>query len=39
MTVDDKLIAKLEKLSSLQVDDSRKEKLKSVISFSSPPTP
>jgi aspartyl-tRNA(Asn)/glutamyl-tRNA(Gln) amidotransferase subunit C len=29
MTVDDKLIAKLEKLSSLQVDDSRKEKLKS----------
>ncbi|MDY3199328.1 MAG: Asp-tRNA(Asn)/Glu-tRNA(Gln) amidotransferase subunit GatC [Arcobacter sp.] len=29
MTVDDKLIAKLEKLSSLEVDDSRKEKLKS----------
>ena len=29
MTVDDKLTAKLEKLSSLQVDDSRKEKLKS----------
>ncbi|MCG3680722.1 Asp-tRNA(Asn)/Glu-tRNA(Gln) amidotransferase subunit GatC [Aliarcobacter butzleri] len=29
MTVDDKLIAKLEKLSSLQVDDERKEKLKS----------
>ena len=29
MTVDDKLIAKLEKLSSLQVDGSRKEKLKS----------
>ncbi|QKF76437.1 Asp-tRNA(Asn)/Glu-tRNA(Gln) amidotransferase subunit GatC [Arcobacter defluvii] len=29
MTVDDKLIAKLEKLSSLEVDDSKKEKLKS----------
>ena len=29
MTVDDKLIAKLEKLSRLQVDDERKEKLKS----------
>nr|WP_269092920.1 Asp-tRNA(Asn)/Glu-tRNA(Gln) amidotransferase subunit GatC [Aliarcobacter butzleri] len=29
ITVDDKLIAKLEKLSSLQVDDERKEKLKS----------
>lgn len=29
MVVDDKLITKLEKLSSLQVDDERKEKLKS----------
>ncbi len=29
MTVDDKLITKLEKLSSLQIDDARKEKLKS----------
>ncbi|MCR1814987.1 Asp-tRNA(Asn)/Glu-tRNA(Gln) amidotransferase subunit GatC [Aliarcobacter butzleri] len=29
MTVDDKLIARLEKLSSLQVDDEKKEKLKS----------
>ena len=29
MTVDDKLIAKLAKLSSLEIDDSRKEKLKS----------
>ena len=29
MVVDDKLIAKLAKLSSLEIDDSRKEKLKS----------
>ena len=29
MTVDDNLIAKLAKLSSLEIDDSRKEKLKS----------
>ncbi len=29
MTVDDKLIEKLAKLSSLEIDDSRKEKLKS----------
>jgi aspartyl-tRNA(Asn)/glutamyl-tRNA(Gln) amidotransferase subunit C len=29
MTVDDKLITKLEKLSSLKIDDSKKEKLKS----------
>lgn len=29
MNVDDKLITKLEKLSSLQIDDERKEKLKS----------
>ena len=29
MVVDDKLIAKLAKLSSLEIDDSRKKKLKS----------
>ncbi len=29
MTVDDKLVEKLAKLSSLEIDDSRKEKLKS----------
>ena len=28
MTVDDNLIAKLSKLSSLEIDDSKKEKLK-----------
>ena len=28
MVVDDKLIAKLAKLSSLEIDDSRKEKIK-----------
>ena len=32
MTVDDNLIAKLSKLSSLEIDDSKKEKLKEELS-------